>query len=163
MLTELVGSAATHYNIGLVLQERGELAGAEDEFIAAILENPRMQQAQYWLNEVRRERDQAQFGRGNGAAVGMRPGVQTIVPTSATMSPGPQRPHFAEPATQGFAGAWPVDQASASKYIEAPAPRAAAGAAGANVAAAAAGTRTGVVQAAGTAPVPSWDGWTNQR
>jgi tetratricopeptide (TPR) repeat protein len=59
-LVQAVGSAAAHYNLGLILHERGELAASEEEFIAAILENPRLPQAQHWLNLVRREREQVQ-------------------------------------------------------------------------------------------------------
>jgi tetratricopeptide (TPR) repeat protein len=59
-LVQVVGSAAAHYNLGLILHERGELAASEEEFIAAILENPRLPQAQHWLNLVRREREQVQ-------------------------------------------------------------------------------------------------------
>ncbi len=59
-LVESVGLAAAHYNIGLILHERGDLTGSEEQFVAAILENPRLQPAQYWLTEVRRERDQLQ-------------------------------------------------------------------------------------------------------
>lgn len=50
--------AAVHYNIGLVLHERGDLAGAEEEFSQALLDNPRLQPAQQWLADVRREREQ---------------------------------------------------------------------------------------------------------
>jgi tetratricopeptide (TPR) repeat protein len=59
-LVKSVGSAAAHYNIGLILHERGELAASEEEFVTAILENPRLPQAQHWLNLVRREREQIQ-------------------------------------------------------------------------------------------------------
>lgn len=58
-LLDTVGSAAAHYNIGLVLHDRGDLAASEDQFAAAILENPRLQQAQYWLTEVRHEKELA--------------------------------------------------------------------------------------------------------
>jgi tetratricopeptide (TPR) repeat protein len=59
-LVQAVGSAAAHYNIGLILHERGELAASEEEFGAAILENPRLKPAQHWFNVVRREREQIQ-------------------------------------------------------------------------------------------------------
>jgi tetratricopeptide (TPR) repeat protein len=49
--------AAVHYNIGMVLHDQGDLAGSEEEFAAAVLKNPKMQQAQHWLAEVRRERE----------------------------------------------------------------------------------------------------------
>ncbi len=57
ILVDSVGSAAAHYNIGLILHERGDLAASEEQFTAAILENPRMQQAQFWLTEVQHERE----------------------------------------------------------------------------------------------------------
>src|SRR5262249_34492164 len=60
LLVESVGRAAAHYNIGLILHERGDLAASEEEFVAAIVENPRLEQAQYWLNQVRREQEQGQ-------------------------------------------------------------------------------------------------------
>jgi tetratricopeptide (TPR) repeat protein len=59
MLVDSVGPAAAHYNVGLVLHERGDLAASRDQFVAAIVENPRLEQAQYWLNEVNRQMDQA--------------------------------------------------------------------------------------------------------
>jgi tetratricopeptide (TPR) repeat protein len=58
-LIDTVGSAAAHYNIGMVLHDRGDLAASEEQFTAAILENPRMQQAQTWLTDVQRERELA--------------------------------------------------------------------------------------------------------
>ncbi len=57
-LVESVGPAAAHYNIGLVLHERGDLLASKEQFVAAVLENPRLEQAQYWLNEVGREMEQ---------------------------------------------------------------------------------------------------------
>lgn len=68
LLVEAVGSPAAQYNIGLILHDRGDLAASEDRFIAAILEDPRLQQAQYWLNEVRRERDQHQTAGASSAS-----------------------------------------------------------------------------------------------
>jgi Tfp pilus assembly protein PilF len=55
LLVETVGSAAAHYNIGLIYHERGNLQAAEDHFSTALLENPRLTQAQQWLNEIRKE------------------------------------------------------------------------------------------------------------
>jgi Flp pilus assembly protein TadD len=60
LLMEAVGPAAAHYNIGLILHERGDLAGSGEQFETAIIENPRLEQAQYWLNQVRREQEQVQ-------------------------------------------------------------------------------------------------------
>jgi len=125
LLMETVGGAATHYNIGLVLHERGELAAAEDEFIAAILENPRMQQAQYWLNEVRRERDHLQAGGNGGGTFGMQSAPGTVVPVAATLVQSPPAAHFEQPQP-GYsdAGIWPAGRETGlPNSIEAPPPR----------------------------------------
>ena len=66
-LVETVGSAAAHYNIGMVLHDRGDLAASEDQFAAALLENPRLAQAQYWLTQVRHEREIALATASNHA------------------------------------------------------------------------------------------------
>lgn len=57
VLRSTVEPAAVHYNIGLILHDRGDLAGAEEQFSQALIENPRLQPAQQWLTDVRRERE----------------------------------------------------------------------------------------------------------
>lgn len=49
--------AAVHYNIGVILHDRGDLVASEEQFTLALLENPRLQPAQQWLTDVRRERE----------------------------------------------------------------------------------------------------------
>lgn len=61
LLVETVGSAAAHYNIGLIYHERGNLQAAEEHFASALLENPKLTQAQQWLNEIRREQSSPQL------------------------------------------------------------------------------------------------------
>lgn len=61
LLVETVGSAAAHYNIGLIYHERGNLQAAEDHFATALMENPRLTQAQQWLNELRKDHSGPQF------------------------------------------------------------------------------------------------------
>ncbi|MBI3863253.1 MAG: tetratricopeptide repeat protein [Planctomycetia bacterium] len=56
-LRSTVDPAAVHYNIGLILHERGDLNGAEEQFSQALIQNPRLQPAQQWLTDVRRERE----------------------------------------------------------------------------------------------------------
>jgi predicted Zn-dependent protease len=68
LLVASVGSAATHYNIGVILHEQGDLAASEEEFASAVMENPRMRQAQQWLADVRRERE-LQIAGANVTAV----------------------------------------------------------------------------------------------
>jgi tetratricopeptide (TPR) repeat protein len=60
LLIEAVGSAAANYNLGLILHERGDLAGSEDRFAKAVADNPKLKQAIYWLEELRRERGRPQ-------------------------------------------------------------------------------------------------------
>lgn len=60
-----VGPAAAHYNIGLILHEKGDIKGSEEQFILAVLKNPQLEQAQFWLDEVRRELDPVQLASSN--------------------------------------------------------------------------------------------------
>lgn len=55
LLTDAVGVAAAHYNLGVILFEQGDRVRAEKEFLAAIMENPKLEQAQRWLTDLRRE------------------------------------------------------------------------------------------------------------
>ncbi|MGQ0637107.1 MAG: tetratricopeptide repeat protein [Planctomycetaceae bacterium] len=54
-LVESVGPAAAHYNLGVILHDQGYPTKAEEEFVAALVENPRLEQAQRWLKDLRRE------------------------------------------------------------------------------------------------------------
>jgi Tfp pilus assembly protein PilF len=54
-LVDAVGKAAASYNLGVILHDRGDLAGSEEQFVAALLDNPHLEQAQRWVKEVRRE------------------------------------------------------------------------------------------------------------
>lgn len=53
---ETVGPAAAHYNLGIILYEAGELAESQRQLEQAVRENPDLEEAQTWLNDVRRER-----------------------------------------------------------------------------------------------------------
>ncbi len=52
-----VGDAESHYNIGLILYEQGKLESSEQQFLQAVIKKPELSQAQYWLDEVRREQE----------------------------------------------------------------------------------------------------------
>ena len=58
LLVRSVGKANADYNIGVILHERGDVVGSEERFMAAIVENPRLEAAQHWLQEIRRDRQQ---------------------------------------------------------------------------------------------------------
>jgi len=48
-----VGEAEAHYNVGHILYERGDLAEAERQFLAAVLKQPNLEVAQQMLEEIR--------------------------------------------------------------------------------------------------------------
>ena len=52
-----VGDAEAHYNVALVLHEQGKLDESEQHLLQAVIKKPELQQAQYWLDEVRREQE----------------------------------------------------------------------------------------------------------
>ena len=52
-----VGEAEAEYNLGLILHEQGKLELAEQHFIQATVKKPTLEQAQYWLNEIRIEKE----------------------------------------------------------------------------------------------------------
>ena len=52
-----VGDAEAHYNVGLILRETGRLRDAEEQMLLAVTKNPDLHQAQYWLDEIRREHE----------------------------------------------------------------------------------------------------------
>lgn len=54
-LVDALGSAKAHYNMGVILYEQRQLVASEEQFAAAVMENPRLEQAAQWLTEVRRE------------------------------------------------------------------------------------------------------------
>lgn len=51
--TEAVGEAAAHYNIGRMLVESGKTTAAEQQFVLALAKDPNLQDAQYFLEEIR--------------------------------------------------------------------------------------------------------------
>ena len=70
-----VGDAESHYNIGYILYERGQLEQAEQEFLQAILKKPQLDEAQAMYDEVRAEREDIQVAGGTaaGSTLGNRP------------------------------------------------------------------------------------------
>lgn len=53
---ETVGPAAAHYNVGVILYDAGRLAESQQQLEQAVHENPDLEVAKTWLNDVRRER-----------------------------------------------------------------------------------------------------------
>lgn len=62
-----VGDAAAHFNIAMILKDQGRLAEAEQQLLTAVSKDPRLSQAQHWLDEIRRQQQsnwlQAEQGR----------------------------------------------------------------------------------------------------
>ena len=60
-----VGDAEADYNLGLILHDQGKLDQAEQYFVQASVKKPTLEQAQYWLNEIRLEKETKQVLSGS--------------------------------------------------------------------------------------------------
>lgn len=49
-----VGDAEAHYNVGLILHQKGRIAESEEQFRLALSRKPDLEQAQYWLDLIAR-------------------------------------------------------------------------------------------------------------
>lgn len=85
-----IGEAEAEYNLGLILHDQGKLELAEQHFIQATVKKPTLEQAQYWLNEIRIEKETKNLLAGTSSR--QRPEMQA--PAGAL----PSNPKFA--ATQ---------------------------------------------------------------
>jgi Tfp pilus assembly protein PilF len=115
LLVEAVGSAAAHYNIGLILHDRGQLAASHEQFVAAILENPRMEQAQTWANKVQGEMDQVQHAGAQEFSGGMPSSQRTAVPAQDPVFAQRSFPGLRQPPAQsaGASDSGPAPQLTA--------------------------------------------------
>jgi tetratricopeptide (TPR) repeat protein len=64
-----VGDAEAHYNVGLILKDQGRYAEAEQHLLLAVTKKPDLNQAQIWLDEVRREQETAVANAPGGSGV----------------------------------------------------------------------------------------------
>jgi tetratricopeptide (TPR) repeat protein len=76
-LREVHGDAAAYYNLGYLLQKKGDLAAAEHHFVYALRVDPKMDSAQRWLNYLR--------GKGPGTQLAQQP--QSREPLRVTRLP----------------------------------------------------------------------------
>jgi tetratricopeptide (TPR) repeat protein len=106
LLVESVGTAAAHYNIGVILQERGDLAGSEEQFQSALMANPRLEQAVVRLNALRHEREFAQQASSAATAGDVATAGPKMGPAREGF--GGQQAMFARP-TAGVADAGRMD------------------------------------------------------
>jgi tetratricopeptide (TPR) repeat protein len=93
--TQAVGAAEAHYNIGRILYDTGNIPAAEEQFVAAVMQNPKLEQAQLWLEEIRE-------GRTTNA-------VLSQAPSNAPHHPAaPSAPHRTQPASASQPAAVPA-------------------------------------------------------
>ena len=81
-----VGEAEAEYNLGLILHEQGKLDLAEQHFVQAVVKKPTLEQAQYWLNEIRVEKETKNVLAGTNAR--MRPDMKApagALPTTTNL------------------------------------------------------------------------------
>lgn len=81
---QTVGIAAAHYNIGVILQEQGQLEQSEQHLLKATIHGPEMKQAHEWLDVVRREqaRKRTIASRTAAAAIQQVTGQQSPQPAA---------------------------------------------------------------------------------
>ena len=89
-----VGEAEAEYNLGLILHDQGKLELAEQHFIQAVVKKPTLEQAQYWLNEIRIEKETKNLLAG----------------TSSRQRPEMQAPAGALPSNTKFAATQVTEQ-----------------------------------------------------
>jgi len=84
-LIRAVGEAEAHYNIGYILRERGQMQASEQQFLQAVLLKPEFNEAQYWLDEIRREKENRLMlaGVNAGESTGINAGTQQASYTQA--------------------------------------------------------------------------------
>lgn len=99
LLVKAVGKASAHYNLGVILHERGDVIASEERFVAAILENPRLEEAQHWLQELRRDRQKAdpQVAQQGFKVTTLKPTGQAQAPVNAGHSAPTVNPSAASP------------------------------------------------------------------
>ena len=112
-LIRAVGDAQAHYNLGLIKYEAGDHNGAEHSFLQAAIKNPELSQAQLWLDEIRRERDDAQIvALGSKGQPAVDSNTAQHRPTPSTTQTSHFRPASAtqpprEPLRTGHSGILP--------------------------------------------------------
>ena len=114
--TQAVGEPAAYYNLGLILHEQGRDEEAEEQFVEALTRNPKLTQAQVWLDSLRDERERVTQASARSTARASRGGV-------AQTNAYPARPLSSAASsslTSGPAGG-PVISASATQPASQPA------------------------------------------
>ena len=96
-----VGDAEADYNLGLILHDQGKLEQAEQYFVQAAVKKPTLEQAQYWLTEIRVEKETKQLLSGTTGTNGRpRPEMQApagALPSSTDLQPLAVKEHRLTP------------------------------------------------------------------
>lgn len=93
-----VGEAEAEYNLGLILHDQGKLDLAEQHFVQAVVKKPTLEQAQYWLSEIRVEKETKNVLAGTNNRP--RPDMQApagALPSSTNLLPAPVVEHRLSP------------------------------------------------------------------
>lgn len=101
---EAVGEAAAHYNIGRILIEKGNRKEAEEQFAIAVAQDPKLADAQYFLDEI----------RSNNPGNSIRP----VSPSRAQQLPTVVEATRGERSTQQVAATAPVKTAQIQNPFE---------------------------------------------
>lgn len=112
---QAVGEPAAHYNLGLIYYEEQRLVLAEEQFTQALTKNPKLTQAQTWLDSVRKEQEQLAQGPGrNSAPVTAVAGQRRPLGSGATGGAGPviSAGPTAGPDAAGYAARSPAHSAA---------------------------------------------------
>lgn len=114
-----VGEAEAEYNLGLILHDQGKLELAEQHFVQAVVKKPTLEQAQYWLNEIRVEKETKHLLAGTSSGNRPRPELQApagALPTATNLHPATVVEHRLSPndmlGIQQTAGQQPAPNAA---------------------------------------------------
>ncbi len=93
-----VGEAEAEYNLGLILHDQGKLDLAEQHFVQAVVKKPTLEQAQYWLSEIRIEKETKNVLAGTNSRP--RPDMQApsgALPSTTNLQTAPVVEHRLSP------------------------------------------------------------------
>jgi tetratricopeptide (TPR) repeat protein len=110
--TQAVGEPAAYYNLGLILHEQGRDEEAEAQFVEALTRNPKLTQAQVWLDSLRDERERVTQASARSTA---RASLAQTNPHSTRPFSGPAYSGPASGPAADRSGTGPVISASATQ------------------------------------------------
>lgn len=73
-----VGEAAGHYNTALILKDEGNLEEAESQLTLALRKDPQLKDAQRWLSEIRKARNQVSRATPRDVPEAIQPPVKQV-------------------------------------------------------------------------------------